>query len=222
VAKVSLETALRTKGEELALKSQVHEQEVAVMMTKKQNELEAVGGKLEKDYQVKLERAIKELREECGNKIRDNKLEQENLYNKKEDDWKRQVEKVKASLKEKDSELSNLMKKLNEFEKKILVLDGERHNLQQGLRDGEKKWAEDKEKAEKDKKNLEDELGDIRGDRERLIGEYQDLMEVKVNLDNELATYRKLLEGEEERLKMGKIGIVQKIQKEIEKQIVAN
>jgi len=46
----------------------------------------------------------------------------------------------------------------------------------------------------------DDQIGDLNAEIGRMIAEYQDLMDLKVQLDAELQAYQKLLEGEEDRL----------------------
>lgn len=51
-------------------------------------------------------------------------------------------------------------------------------------------------------KSLQDALQKAKHDMAKQIRNYQDLMNVKVALDIEIATYKKLLEGEENRFKL--------------------
>lgn len=190
------------------------------MMTKKNNELENIGSKLEKDYEIKLERTIKQLRDDCNRQIADNKLDQDNIFNKKEDSLKKTMEKTRLELLEKSQELSSTLKKLNDMEKKILTLDGEKYNLIQNLKDVEKKWKEDVDKIGNERNKLDNELRGVLNDKAKLLDEYGDLMEVKIGLDNELAVYRGLLEREEDRLKISFKKDLQKAQKDLEKQII--
>ncbi len=78
-------------------------------------------------------------------------------------------------------------------------LESERNGLLDKIRGLEKKIDDDHVRFSKLLTDRDEDIDRLVAEKNNLMTEYQELMDTKVALDNEIAMYRKLLEGEERR-----------------------
>uniref|UniRef100_A0A672KXU0 Keratin, type I cytoskeletal 18-like n=1 Tax=Sinocyclocheilus grahami TaxID=75366 RepID=A0A672KXU0_SINGR len=140
---------------------------------------------------------LSDLRSQYEGIVQKNKEEAESWYRKKLEMVQSQVRESNEALRGAQSELTERQRFLQTLEVELESLHKQVAALEGNLGETGQKYTLEMERLQATLAQLEENLSQLRLDMQRNKTDYEQLLRIKQNLEMEIATYRRLLEGEE-------------------------
>lgn len=181
--------------EELYFLKKNHEEEMDSLRTRIAQE--EVNVEVDAAYGPDLGTIMSELRTQYEGIVQKNKEEAESWYRKKLETVQTQVRQSNEALRGAQSELTERQRFMQTLEVELESLHKQVAALEGNLGETGQKYSMEMERLQVTLGQLEDNLSQLRLEMQRTKTDYEQLLRIKQNLEMEIATYRRLLEGEE-------------------------
>lgn len=189
--RAELQNKLRSATEELEFERTNHRQQLEDVRRKRQVEMTTMSKQIETEYENQLNEKLNEMRQEFADKLGANRANFEEQFTKKLNDARDMAERFRE-------EASRLRMQISDYERQGQNLDAMQRQVTALENELDRLRREMNEKlAGKD-----DRIYELNQEIQRMMADYQDLIDIKIQLDAELKAYQALLEGEESRLNL--------------------
>ncbi|KAJ8340380.1 hypothetical protein SKAU_G00350130 [Synaphobranchus kaupii] len=200
--RVDMENQVQTLREQLEFQRHISEQEVREMRSRHETRLVEVESGRQQDFESKLAEALQQLRQEQEAQIQQYKEELEKTYRAKLENAQHSATKNSDLASSTREELAGTKMRVESLSSQLSHFQKQNSVLETTVRELEAMLAREREAGQRRLVEKEHEMVDMRQQMQAQLEDYENLLDVKLALDMEINTYRKMLEGEEERLNL--------------------
>nr|AAI48205.1 Keratin 42 [Mus musculus] len=197
LARADLEMQIESLKEELAYLRKNHEEEMNALRGQ-------VGGDVNVEMDaapgVDLSRILNEMRDQYEKMAEKNRKDAEEWFFTKTEELNREVATNTEALQSSRTEITELRRSVQNLEIELQSQLSMKASLENSLAETEARYGAQLAQLQGLISSVEQQLCELRCDMERQNHEYQVLLDVKTRLEQEIATYRRLLEGEDAHL----------------------
>jgi lamin B len=198
--RVDLENKNKTLREELQFNAQVHETAIDEIRRQRTYNVKSFDDGLRQQYDDRLLNELQELRLQTDQEMQALRDEIAGQYQKKIEDLEKTIRRNTDQVGAYRSDVTSYRERIEDITKSRDALNDKVLYLEQRCRDLEDRLHHAQEKQDQLLSEREDDIERLKQQIEQMQIDYQNLLDIKIGLDREIATYRKLLESEEERL----------------------
>ncbi|XP_053308857.1 keratin, type I cytoskeletal 14-like [Spea bombifrons] len=194
LTKGDLEMQWQTLNEELMYLKKEHDEEVASLRAQ-------LGARVNVEMNaapaVDLNKVLSEIRDQYEHLVEKNRTEAEHWFITKSEELNREVTSSSQQLQTVHTEIIELRHTFQNLEIDLQTQNSMKAALENTLAETEGRYCAQLAQIQGLIENVECQLAELRSDLERQNYEYKVLMDVKTRLEMEIATYRRLLDGED-------------------------
>ncbi|UJR13623.1 hypothetical protein I4U23_000636 [Adineta vaga] len=198
--RIDLENKNKTLREELQFKQQVHDTAIDEIRQHKRVEVRSYDDNLRQQYDDRLLHELQQLRTQTEEEMQALRDDIASQYEKKIENLENTIRRNADQVGAYRTDITSYRERIDDITKSRDALNDKVAYLEQRCRDLETRLHNAQQRQDALLTERDDELQRLKQQIEQMQIDYQNLLDIKIGLDREIATYRKLLESEEERL----------------------